>query len=71
MNSEMYDVWAWDEAVGDDSQVIARISDLEANRMVAGGHLRHTEGFRGAVVAGPPSSESRWEALVMLGAVVA
>lgn len=63
----MCQVWAWDSDVGDESQVIATISDIEANRMVAGGHLRWTERYDGLVVAGAASTELRREALRMLG----
>lgn len=67
----MCDVWAWPENVGDDTQVIARVSDINANRMVAGGHLRWTDRYDGLVVAGAANSELRHEALVLLGAIVA
>lgn len=67
----MCDVWAWPEGVGDETQVIARVSDMQANRMVAGGHLRWADNrYDGLVVAGPPNSEIRHEALVMLGALI-
>lgn len=68
----MCDVWAWASDVGDPTQVIASVSDINANRMVAGGHLRWASNrYDGLVVAGPANSELRHEALVLLGVVVA
>ena len=60
-------VYAWEEAVGKDDQEIATLSRDEANRMVAGGHLRWIHTYDQLVIAGGPQSEIRMEALSLLG----